>query len=164
MPDLSTAPDGVPVAPSDKIALLRGGQLYSVTIGELAATFQPALTLTAGQLLGRDSNAPGVPQALAVGAGLSVAGEQLIANGEDHLGLNLLPWLDNQAELIVNSAGRPSRLPLSMLRGAFPFSAGAGVSIDANGVISIAVTVPADAWLDENHLPVTDQNGQPILG
>lgn len=143
MTELTTASDGAPAQATDKIMLVRAnGTAVTVTIAELAATFQAALSVPAGAILGRVSSAgAGGPQTLATGAGIAVAGGTLVANGNDHLGLNLLPTWDGQAEFVVNAGSRPSRAPASMVADYF-----AGRS-------------PPPMLLDENGSPLRDQNG-----
>ena len=164
MTELTTAPSGAPAQAADKLAVLRNGAVVTLTMAQLAdAMFAAALSLSAGALAGRPSNSAGPPQEITLGAGLAMGGNALLANGRDHLGLTLLPSYDAYAELIVNSAGRPARMPLAWLRASLPFVAGDGVTIDSNGVITFAVNAPAGALLTEAGVALRDEIGAPIL-
>lgn len=149
MTDLTTVADGAPAQTTDEVMLLRGTTVVTVTIAELLAqTFQAALSLNAGTVLGRSSLTAGGPQPLAFGPGVTEAAGAILANGTDHLGLTLLTDFDVQAELIVNSAERPSRLPVPLL---------------LEWLYSIPPSL-TDALDDENGLPLLDQNSLPITG
>jgi hypothetical protein len=149
MTEITTVGDGSPVLSTDRILLVRAGVALTVTVAELvASTFQAALSLEEATLLGRSSNSTGGPQAIGVSTGLAIAEDVLVANGDDHAGLFLLSWMDQNAELIVNSAGVPSRLPFAFVGEYFQSSLGNVASV----------------WLDQNGQSITDQNGDPILG
>lgn len=151
MTDLTTVADGAPARPSDQIMLIRGGQPVLVTIAELATTFQGAISLAHGTLLGRISNLPGGPQALTPGLGVAIAGTELLADGADHLSLNLLQTMDITAEMVVNSAGQPARLPFSALLAYLQISTG-------------ILTFPSGALLDETGAMLLDENGLSLIG
>ena len=134
MPTIAQLPTATTVNPQDEVLLSQGGVATGATIGLLLAGTQPAVTTATGTLLGRVSLGPGGPEPVAVGTGLALATGTLAANGTDHASfpaqLSLLPT----DEAVINSAGVPRRLALSLLRGLF--SAGSNVAIDQNGVIS----------------------------
>lgn len=134
MPTIAQLPTATTVNPQDEVLLSQGGVATGATVGLLLAGTQPAVTTATGTLLGRISLGPGGPEPVAVGTGLALATGTLAANGTDHASfppqLTLLPT----DEAVINSAGVPRRLALSLLRGLF--SAGSNVAIDQNGVIS----------------------------
>ena len=159
MTEVTTLPDTSPLTGTDQVLVLRGGQAYHVTFAELTAQLQIAIPLQAGTLAGRSTAGTGAPQQVGLGAGVAMAAGSLVANGNDHPGFRLLSTMDVQAELVVNSAGLPARLPFSVMRGYYPFSAGNGVSIDANGVISVSLTPDPKALLIEDGAALYLENG-----
>lgn len=127
MPDLVDALDGSPAQLTDEVVLLRNGQAFTITVAELLATFQAALTVSAGALLGRLGVTAGAPETVGLGSGLGIGSGDLLATAADHLGLQLLTTMDVNAELVVNAGGVPARLPFALLR-AFLSSGGVATS------------------------------------
>jgi hypothetical protein len=140
MTDLLDVPDGSPAEPGDLVMVLRAGAPMTITIAELAATFQDAINLAAGTLVGRSSNTAGGPQQITFGPGATLAGTEFLLNGEDHLGFTLLAAADFNCELIVNSAGQPARLPFLLA---------------ALGIQSVASSLAAIAGGQSAALPLT---------
>ncbi len=136
MPTIKQLPIAAEVNAEDEIPLSQGGLTKSATVGALLNGMQPAVIVAAGSLLGRVSIGPGGPETVSVGVGLDLSAGTLAANGADHAAFTVQQSLELTDEAILNSGGAPRRIPLSLLRNLF--SAGANVSIDANGVISSA--------------------------
>lgn len=137
MPTIKQLPPITQVNPTDELPLSQGNFTGGVTVATLLAGTQPALTLAAGKLLGRASAGPGGPEALGIGAGLQIANGAVQATGADHAGFPVAAALAVGDEVVLNSAGTPRRLPATALRGLF--SAGPGVSITGDGVVSAAL-------------------------
>jgi len=129
------------VGAGDLLPLSQAGQLYSVSVFQLTAGLQTQITLPSGDLLGRSSIGAGAPEGIALGAGLGMTGGALAANGGDHAGFPLQTAMTLSDELVISASGAPGLLPVTALRGLF--SAGEGVSIDANGVIGVTVSAIA---------------------
>ena len=141
MPTIKQLPPIGQVNPTDELPLSQGNFTGGVTVATLLGGTQPALTLAAGKLLGRASPGPGGPEALGVGAGLQVANGAVQATGADHAGFPAATSLSAGDEFVLNSAGAPRRLPAAALRGLF--TAGSGVSITGDGVVSVAAMADA---------------------
>lgn len=137
MPTIKQLPPITQINPTDELPLSQGNFTGGVTVATLLAGTQPALTLAAGKLLGRASAGPGGPEALGIGAGLQIANGAVQATGADHAGFPVAAALAVGDEVVLNSAGTPRRLPATALRGLF--SAGPGVSITGDGVVSAAL-------------------------
>ena len=136
MPTIKQLPTAVQINPEDKIPVSQAGETKSTTVSALLAGLQPAIITEAGTLLGRNSIGPGGPEPMTIGDGLALTDAQLAATGTDHASFPVRQVLEATDEVIINSAGAPRRMPLTLLRGLF--SAGSNVSIDPNGVISAA--------------------------
>ena len=134
MPTIKQLPVAAEVNAEDEIPLSQGGLTKSATVGALLNGMQPAVIAPTGSLLGRVSSGPGGPEPVAVGVGLDLSSGTLAANGGDHAAFAAQQSLLLTDEAILNSGGGPRRMPLSLLRNLF--SAGANISIDADGVIS----------------------------
>ena len=65
----------------------------------------------------------------------------LEATGADHAGFPVQAALELSEDVVINTATGPGLLPVTALRGLF--SGGAGISIDANGVIGVTVSAIA---------------------
>lgn len=140
MPTIKQLPAATRVAADDQVPLTQGGVTRNASIGTLLSGTQPAIVTAQNQLLGRISRGAGGPEPVAVGAGLSMADGLLSATAADHAELPVQDKLDPVDEAVVNSAGRPRRLALSLLRGLF--SAGENVQISKAGVISAVPPAP----------------------
>ena len=128
MPEISTLPDGAPLAIGDYIIFERGGQIFRLTVAEFFAQFQATLLLQQNTLVGRTTVGTGGPQQVGVG---------LIANGSDHLQFGVAALFDPAAEVIVNSGGTPTRMPVSLFRQQMPLFGGAivgGLTAVAGGI------------------------------
>ena len=140
MPTIQQLPAAVQPSASDELPVSQGGVTRAVSVGELLAATQSAITTASNTLLGRVSLGPGGPEPVPMGVGLAIAGGALSANGGDHAGFVQRNALTLSDEVVLNSSGTPSRMPLPMLRGLF--ASGTNVSIDGSGTIS-AATDPA---------------------
>jgi hypothetical protein len=134
MTDLSMAPQdpaGTQAQPTDLIPALRNGSVVALTVEQLMLGVSAALTQPADSVLGRLPNAgSGEVVPISPVTGLALQSGGLAATAEDHLGLNLLASLDLNMELVINSAGAPSRISfstvLAFLQGLLGNSAAAG--------------------------------------
>lgn len=81
MPTIKQLPTASSVAATDVLPVSQSGVTRGVTVGTLLAGTQAALTLGAGQLLGRVSAGAGAPEPVILGAGLSLAGGVLTSAG-----------------------------------------------------------------------------------
>ena len=134
MPTIQQLPTAVQPSADDELPVSQGGVTRAVTVGDLLAETQAAITTASNTLLGRVSLGPGGPEPVPMGTGVAINSGALNANGGDHAGFVLRPVLTLSDEVVLNSSGTPSRMPLPMLRGLF--AAGANVSIDGSGMIS----------------------------
>lgn len=116
MPDLLTLPEGAPIQTTDEVLIVRGVQTYAVTVAQLLTGLQAVLSLSQNTLLGRSVSGTGAPAALPLGAGVALSGGALVATATDHLALTELESMDAAADLIVNSAGAPRRLPWPLVQ------------------------------------------------
>lgn len=137
MPTISQLPSIALVTPSDEIPVNQAGATHSVSVGTLLASMQPAVISESGMLLGRVSLGPGGPESIAVGIGLLLNDGTLAASGLDHATYPLQTDLLPADQVVLNSAGDPKLLSLSLLRGLF--SAGANIAISSSGTISANV-------------------------
>ena len=140
MPTIQQLPVAVQPSASDELPVSQGGVTRAVTVGDLLAATQAAITTASNTLLGRVSLGPGGPEPVPMGTGLAISGGALSATGADHAGFVQRAALTLSDEVVLNSSGTPSRMALPVLRGLF--AAGANVSINASGMIS-AITDPA---------------------
>lgn len=134
MPTIPQLPAATGTSASDEIPLSQAGITRSVSVSELLNGTQPAIEIPQSTLLGRVSLGPGGPEPVALGIGVGMTGGDLVANGTDHAAFPEISLLNATDQVILNSSGAPTRLPLSMLRGLF--TAGANVTIDASGDIA----------------------------
>ena len=134
MPTIPQLPAVIAVTAADEIPLSQNGTTYSVTVGTLLTGFQPTIVSSTGSLLGRISVGPGGPEPVAVGTGLTLNGGTIAASGADHAAFAQESSLVATDQVVLNSAGSPKLLSLSLLRGLF--EAGSNISIDAAGTIS----------------------------
>ncbi len=134
MPTISQLPPSGQVTAGDELPIMQNGVTREVTVGQLLAGLQPAISVPNGSVLGRVSIGPGSPEPVATGLGLALSGGQLVANGKDHTGFPVLATFSATDEVVLNSKGAPARMQLAQLRALF--SAGANVTIDGQGTIS----------------------------
>lgn len=134
MPTISQLPTALSAVAQDEIPVSQAGVTRSVTIADILSTTQSAIAIPSGTLLGRASLGPGGPEAIALGAGISMQAAAMVATGTDHAGFAIRSVLSVGDEAVVNAGGVPMRLPLPLLRGLF--NPGANVAIDQGGVIS----------------------------
>ena len=134
MPTIPQLPTASQVTAADELPISQSGVTREVTVGDLLAGLQPAITVPTGSILGRVSVGPGGPEPVGTGLGLALTGGELGATGKDHAGFPVQTTLLPTDEVVLNSAGGPARMQLGRLRGLF--SAGENVYIDANGMIS----------------------------
>lgn len=140
MPTIQQLPAAVQPSADDELPVSQGGVTRAVSVGELLAATQAVITTATNTLLGRVSLGPGGPEPVPMGTGVAINSGALSANGADHAGFVQRSVLTLSDEIVLNSSGTPSRMPLPMLRGLF--AAGTNVSIDGTGAIS-AATDPA---------------------
>ena len=136
MPTIPQLPAAGQITAADELPLSQDGVTRGATVGELLAGTQPAIITATGTLLGRVSVGPGGPEQVAVGTGLALTNGAVAATGFDHATFPPQTALQPTDEVVLNSAGTPRRMPLTMLRGLF--SAGTNVSIDPAGTIAVS--------------------------
>ena len=129
MPELLTLPDGSPVAGSDKVMIVRGDDTFAITFQSLVASLQAALVVPQGALVGRSTAGAGSPAAVPLGPGVAMAGGALVATAADHVALPTLPVMDVNAHVVVNAAGQPRQLPMTLLKQALASDAIANVTV-----------------------------------
>ena len=134
MPTIKQLPAATSVNATDLIPVSQGGTTRGLTVAGLLSSTQAAISLASGKLLGRVSAAAGGPEPVNVGDGLTLTLGTLAATGGDHLHLPIATSLGPNDEVVVNSNNAAQRMPATMLRGLF--TAGVGISIDPNGLIS----------------------------
>ena len=134
MPTIPQHPKAQMANSGDEIPVSQSGTTRSVTVAQVLSGTQPAIELPSGSLLGRVSLGPGGPEPVMVGVGLAVTQGTLAANGTDQQGYPLESAINLNDQVIVNTSGVPSRLPIPLLRGIF--SAGTDITINGSGVIS----------------------------
>jgi hypothetical protein len=141
MTTIAQLPPVATVGPTDLLPLSQAGLLYSVTTAQLTAGLNPLITVPTGDLLGRQSAGAGAPEPITVGTGLNLSIGNLTATGADHADFPVQGSFSLSDELVINAGNTPALLPVTALRGLF--SAGAGIGIDSNGVISVTVSAIA---------------------
>ncbi len=152
MPTISQLPPVTQVTPADEVPLSQNGATYSVSVGTLLASTQPAIISGSGTLLGRSSLGAGSPETITVGVGLVLNAGTLAASANE---ITILPQqtaLTPTDQAVLSSGGNPMLLPLSSLRGLF--SAGTNISISPTGTISSNVTGGSDfgpIWFLQHH-------------
>jgi hypothetical protein len=141
MTTIAQLPAVTSVGASDLLPLSQAGLLYSVSVSQLTANLQPLISVPTGDLLGRQSIGAGGPESIAVGTGLALSAGALAANGGDHAGFPVQSAMSLSDELVINTNNAPGLLAVTALRGLF--SAGTGVAIDGNGVITVTASAIA---------------------
>lgn len=121
MTDITQLPqDPANTAPTltDLIAAWRVTTTSAVayTVAELRYGLQAAVTLSPLTLWANPTSGSAAPVATALGAGLGFGSGALLATGADHLGFERLSAFDGNAEIIVNSAGVPARMPMALFQ------------------------------------------------
>jgi hypothetical protein len=134
MPTIPQLPAATNSGAQDEFPVSQAGITRSVTVAELLAGTQPAIEIPSATLLGRVSLGPGGPEPVTVATGLALQSGALSADGADHAGFALESALNLNDQVIVNSGGTPSRVPMPLLRGLF--TAGTNVAISAAGTVS----------------------------
>ena len=134
MPTIQQLPSASQAGATDELPVSQGGVTRSVTVADLLASTQPAITMASNTMLGRASLGPGGPETVAIGTGMSLGAGSLSATGADHAGFAVQGALTLTDQVVLNSSGVPTRMGLPLLRGLF--SAGSNVAIDGNGVVS----------------------------
>jgi Fibronectin type III domain len=143
MPTISQLPAVTQVTSADEVPLSQAGVTRSVSVGTLLANTQPAIFNESGTLLGRTSLGVGGPEAIVVGIGLVLNAGTLATSGEESADLPQQTALVLTDQAVLNSAGNPMLLPLSLLRGLF--SAGSNISISPAGTISANASTPGQS-------------------
>ena len=137
MPTIEQLPAAAPIAATDALPLSQNGQARALRIHDLLAGTQTALSLAPSRLLGRVAATSGGPEAVNVGAGLTLSGGALMATGVDHAAFPPQTILNPADELVLNAPGGPRRMPLAMLRGLF--AGGENIAISPEGDISASL-------------------------
>ncbi|HQT63925.1 MAG TPA: collagen-like protein [Acidocella sp.] len=141
MTTIAQLPTAASVGASDLLLLSQAGSLYAVKVSQLNADLQPLLSVPTGALLGRQSTGIGAPEALSVGTGLALMNGALSATGADHAGYPVQAAMSLSDDVVISNQGSPGLLPVAALRGLF--TAGAGLSISATGVIAVTASAIA---------------------
>jgi hypothetical protein len=134
MPTIPQLPTATATGAQDEIPVSQSGITRAVTVAELLSGTQAAIEVPSQVVLGRASLGPGGPEALAIGVGVGIQSASLVANGGDHATFAQEPAFAVGDEVILNSSGTPTRLPVPALRALF--SGGANVTIATTGVIA----------------------------
>ena len=145
MPTIQQLPAASTANATDELPVSQNGITRSVSVGDLLASTQPAITVASNALLGRVSLGPGGPEPVALGLGLGLASGSLSATGGDHASFAVQSALTLTDQVVLNSSGVPARMSLPLLRGLF--AAGHNVAIDANGTLSAATDASVTASL-----------------
>ena len=141
MTTIAQLPAVATVGSDDLLPLSQDGLLYAVTVAQLTSTLQPLIQLPTGALLGRQSLGAGGPETISVGVGLSLSSGTLSATGAEHAAFPVQAVLSLGADVVINSGGAAGLLPVMALRGLF--SAGTGLNIDGNGVMTVTASAIA---------------------
>jgi hypothetical protein len=141
MTTIAQLPPVATVGSSDLLPLTQAGLLYSVSVSQLTASLQPAISVPTGELLGRQSAGAGAPESLTVGTGLALNSGNLAADGADHAGFPVQDTMSLTDHLVISTSASPGLLPVTAIRGLF--SAGPGVSINTSGVIAVTASAIA---------------------
>jgi hypothetical protein len=141
MTTIAQLPAAASVGASDLLPLSQAGVLYSVSVSQLTQNLQPLISVPSGDLLGRNSAGAGTPEVVSLGAGLALAGGILSADGADHAGFPVQATMSLNDNLVISTGTSPGLLPVAALRGLF--SAGSGVAINGNGVVSVTASAIA---------------------
>ena len=134
MPTIQQLPAASQANATDEIPVSQSGVTRQVSVGDLLASTQPAITVASNALLGRVSLGAGGPEPVSVGTGLALGNGSLSATGADHANFAVQGTLTLTDQVILNSSGVPSRMALPLLRSLF--TAGTNVAINANGTLS----------------------------
>jgi len=110
MPTIDELDPAIAAADTDALPASQGGVLRRVSRAQLLAGMQPGIALAPGQILGRQSGGLGAPEALGVGAGLSLGGGTLSA-----LPLSALPPGIPAGQASVLAAGTSAARSLAEL-------------------------------------------------
>ena len=138
MPTISQLPSSDQVTAADKIPVSQAGATRAVTVGTLLASTQPAVISASGTLLGRISTGPGGPEIDRSRSGPACSMmARLPPRDADHATYPVQTDLTPTDQVVLNSAGNPKLLTLSLLRGLF--SAGANITISSSGTIAADV-------------------------
>ena len=143
MPTINQLPAAVQASSADELPLSQGGVTRNITVGTLLSSTQPNITLAQQTILGRVSLGAGGPEPVNVGAGLFFANGAIAADGSDQLSYANQPMLTLTDELILNSNGQPSRMPVGKLLGLY--QPGANIAISGNGTISATSAASASS-------------------
>ncbi len=141
MTTIAQLPAASSVGAVDLLPISQAGFVYSATVSQITANSQSIINVPSGALLGRVSTGAGGPETVPLGAGLALSSGVLAATGADHGGFPVQAVLGLADDVVINAVTGPGLLPVTSLRGLF--SAGSGISIDANGVIAANVTAVA---------------------
>ncbi|MGE4481999.1 collagen-like protein [Acidocella sp.] len=141
MTTIAQLPAASSVGEGDLLPLSQAGLVYSVTVAGLRSGLQSTINVPSGALLGRVSVGTGGPEAVSVGDGLAIESGALMATGADHAEFPIQAALGLSDDVVINTQNGPGLLPMTALRGLF--SAGEGISIDSNGIVTVTVSAVA---------------------
>src|SRR5690348_11612575 len=119
MPTISQLPAATAVTSADKLPVSQDGTTHAVSVGTLLAGTQPAIITETGMLLGRISLGAGSPEAVSIGAGLTLKSGTLMSSSLDVASLPQQATLSINDNAVVDSGGAMTLLPVSALRGLF---------------------------------------------
>ena len=153
MPTIQQLPVASQTSSADEIPVSQNGVTRSVSVADLLASTQPAITVSTNALLGRVSLGPGGPEPVAVGLGLGLGNGSLSATGADHANFAIQGTLTLTDQVILNSSGIPTRMGLPLLRSLF--TAGSNVAIDSNGTLSVMTDAAVTGSLSALGLALT---------
>lgn len=134
MPTISKLPPADEVSAADILPISQGGSVHAVSVGALLAGVQQAIIYPSPALLGRTSLGPGGPEAISIGSGLILNHTTLVAEGLNTGKIPLQSVPVPSDRMISERGGALQLVELDKFRQLF--SAGANISIDANGVIA----------------------------
>ena len=134
MPTISKLPPADEISAADILPISQGGSVHAVSIGALLAGMQQAIIAPSPALLGRTSLGPGGPEAISIGSGLILNHTTLVAEGLDTAKIPLQSVPVPSDRMISERGGALQLVEFDKFRRLF--SAGANISIDANGVIA----------------------------
>jgi hypothetical protein len=136
MPTIDALSAAAAVADTDELPVSQNGVAAKATRSQIVAGLQPALALSGGQLLGRNSVGSGPPEAIGVGANLTLSGGVLSGTAAPLI-LGMLPpgSAPGTADLVpVGQAGNTVAIPY----GSFMGGLGALSGIDLSAMQALA--------------------------
>jgi hypothetical protein len=130
MPTVDDLTAATAAASTDELPISQSGTLRKATVAQVTAGLQPTLALTSGQLLGRISTGTGAPEAITVGANLTLSNGNLSATATP-FSVGGLPAANapSGADLVAMSqSGASVALPYSQFMAGLSSVSGVNVS------------------------------------